>query len=349
MPGLQVLGQHQAGARRGQRVNPGTGAAVAAAALAASFLLSEAWRRFALRRGHVDLPGERRLHQQPTPRGGGIGIALALLACSPWLGPGWPGFAAGLLLCAGGGLVDDVRPLPPLAKLALQAAGALCLALAWPLLPGLLPPVAGVALSALLVLALVNAWNFMDGANGLAASQAVVASLVLAALGPSPAAVLLATVLAAASLGFLPLNFPRARLFLGDVGSHALGFGLAALALQAAPAAGEGAWLLWLPASAMLVDASLTLLSRARRRQVLWQAHREHLYQRAVAAGWSHAGICGLYLGWALAAGALALAVAGRTQPWPLAAATFTAVVGIMSYRWLSRRWPFPGSPQTAP
>lgn len=324
------------------------GAAVAAAALAASFLLAEGWRRFALRCGHLDLPGERRLHQQPTPRGGGIGIALVLLAGAPWLGAGWPGFAAGMALCAGGGLLDDLRPLRPLAKLALQAAGALCLALAWPLLPGVLPPVPGVALAALLVLSMVNIWNFMDGSNGLAASQAIVAALAMAWLGPSPAALLLATLLAAACLGFLPLNFPRARLFLGDVGSHALGFGLAAIALQAAPAAGEGAWLLWLPASAMLLDAGLTLLSRARRREVLWRAHREHLYQRAVAAGWSHAGVCGLYLAWALGAGALALAFAGRPLAWTIGAAIFTALVGIMLHRSLSRRWPPNGSPQAA-
>lgn len=324
------------------------GTTVATAALAASFLLAEGWRRFALRRGHLDLPGERRLHQQPTPRGGGIGIALVLLAGAPWLGGGWPGFAAGLALCAGGGLLDDLRPLRPLAKLALQAAGALCLALAWPLLPGVLPPVPGVALAALLVLSMVNIWNFMDGSNGLAASQAIVAALAMAWLGPSPAALLLATLLAAACLGFLPLNFPRARLFLGDVGSHALGFGLAAIALQAVPAAGEGAWLLWLPASAMLLDAGLTLLSRARRREVLWQAHREHLYQRAVAAGWSHAGVCGLYLAWALGAGALALAFAGRPLAWMIGAAIFTALVGIMLHRSLSRRWPPNGSPQTA-
>ncbi|PRH83136.1 lipopolysaccharide biosynthesis protein [Arenimonas caeni] len=315
---------------------------LALASMVASFVLAASWRVFALRRGHVDQPDARRLHVQPTPRGGGIGIALVLLALAPWLGEGAAAFAGGLVLCAGAGLVDDLRPLPPLAKLLLQAAGALCLASAWPLLPGLWGVGPGIALGALLVLAMVNLWNFMDGANGLAASQALVAAPVLALLGPTPAAVLLAAVLAAASLGFLPLNFPRARLFLGDVGSHALGYGLAALALLAAPAAGEGAWLLLLPASAMLLDASLTLLSRLRRRQVLWQAHREHLYQRAVAAGWSHAGVCGLYLGWALAASLLALSTAGRPAPWPWLLTLLALVVGIILHLLLSRRWPRP-------
>ena len=321
---------------------------LAVLSLAGSFGLAAAWRAFALRRGHLDLPGERRLHQQPTPRGGGIGIAVVLLLASAWLGvDAWP-FAAGLVLCAGAGLVDDLRSLSPLAKLALQAAGALVLAWHWPLLPGLWGPAAGVVLGALLVLSLVNIWNFMDGANGLAASQAVVVALALAWLGPSPAATWLALALAAACLGFLPLNFPRARLFLGDVGSHALGYGLAALALLAAPAAGEGAWLLLLPPSAMLLDAGLTLLSRARRRQVLWRAHREHVYQRAVAAGWSHAAVCGLYFAWALAATGAALALAGQPAPWPGLGSALVCVIGIILRHLLARRWPRSAPPEAS-
>ena len=313
---------------------------LAAVSLAASFVLAAGWRVFALRRGHVDQPDARRLHVQPTPRGGGIGIALVLLAVAPWLGEGWPAYALGLVLCAGGGLLDDLRPLAPLAKLVLQAAGALCLAWGWPLLPGLWGESMGIVLGAAMALVLVNLWNFMDGSNGLAASQALLAAPVLALLGPAPAAGVLAAALAAASLGFLPLNFPRARLFLGDVGSHALGYGLAAVALLAAPAAGGAAWLLLLPPSAMLLDAGLTLLSRARRRQVLWQAHREHLYQRAVAAGLGHAGVCGLYLAWAIAASALALAVAARPSPWPGLASALVYVIGIIVHLLLSRRWP---------
>lgn len=318
---------------------------LAVVSLAASFALALAWRAFALRRGHVDLPGERRLHQQPTPRGGGIGIAIVLLAASAWLGPvAWP-FAAGLVLCAGLGLVDDLRPLSPLAKLVPQLAAALLLAWHWPLLPGLWGEAAGVALGALLVLALVNIWNFMDGANGLAASQAALVAPALAWLGHSPAATWLAVALSAACLGFLPLNFPRARLFLGDVGSHAIGFGLAGVALLAAPGAGEGAWLLLLPPSAMLLDASLTLLSRAWRRQVLWRAHREHLYQRAVLAGWSHAAVSLLYLAWAAAATGLAVATAGQPSPWPGLALALAWIVGIMLRTLLARRWPLTPSP----
>ncbi|WP_374602276.1 lipopolysaccharide biosynthesis protein [Arenimonas sp.] len=311
--------------------------------LVAGFALALAWRGWALRRGVVDAPDERRLHVVPTPRGGGIGIAVALLLASAWLGPGRGWFALGLLLCAGAGLVDDLRPLPPLAKGLLQALGAACLAAAFPLLPEAVGPLAGHLMAWALVLVMVNFWNFMDGSNGLATSQALLAALGLAALAPASAA-WLAVALAAACLGFLPLNFPRARLFLGDVGSHALGYGIAALLLMAAGPGGVSPWLLVLPVSAFVLDAGLTLLSRARRRQVLWRAHREHLYQRAVGHGWSHAGICALYAGWTAVACGLALCL--QRQPATLAPAGSLALLGfgIIAYSLLGRAWPRPAA-----
>lgn len=323
---------------------------LALGSLAGGFGFALAWRGWARRRGVVDAPDERRLHATPTPRGGGIGIALVLLAASPWLGPGWPWFAAGLVLCAGAGLVDDVRPLPPLAKGLLQAAGAACLAVAWPLMPGLLGSLGGHVLAWALVMVMVNFWNFMDGSNGMAAGQALLASLGLAALAPGQGAtVWLALALAAASLGFLPLNFPRARVFLGDVGSHALGFAIAALLLMASGPGGASPWLLVLPVSAMLLDAGLTLVSRARRRQVLWRAHREHLYQRAVAHGWSHAGIWALYAGWTLAAGLLALWLQRQPASWAMAGSLAVLGFGIIAYSLLGRAWPRPATPGRSP
>ena len=349
---MQKLGQHQARARRGQRVtNLPPLWLLASLSLAVSFALALGWRGWALRRGVLDAPDARRLHATPTPRGGGVGIAIVLLAAAPWLGAGWGWFAAGLALCAGAGLVDDVRPLPPLAKGVLQALGAACLAAGFPLLPELWGAPVGHALAWLLAMVLVNFWNFIDGSNGMATSQALFAALGLAALVPAAGQVAwLAVALAAACLGFLPLNLPRARLFLGDVGSHALGYALAALVLMAAAPAGHRAWLLALPVSAVVLDAGLTLLSRARRRQVVWRAHREHLYQRAVAHGWSHAGVCMLYAGWTLAATALALWLAGRPAPWSLPGSVTVLVFGIIAYSLLGRAWTRPadagGSPQ---
>ena len=310
-----------------------------------STAVAGAWWRHARERV-LDLPDERRLHQVPTARGGGLGIALVLLLASPWLGQGAAAFALGLAIAAGAGFWDDLRPLPALAKLLLQALGALPVALAWPLLPALLGPVAGAAAAWLLVVALVNIWNFMDGSNGLAATQALLFGAAMALFaGPGTPAFWLGLALAAGALGFLPWNLPRARLFLGDVGSHALGFAVAALSLLAL--AGEGGLAPWLPlllASAFLLDAGLTLLSRLARRQKVWQAHREHLYQRAILHGARHGPVCLAYAAWTLAAAALAawLLPAPPAVAWGVTLAWL--ISGIMCHALGGRRWPRRGT-----
>lgn len=317
------------------------GAAVAA--FVASLVVSGLWRAYALRRQVIDLPDERRLHTTPTPRGGGIGIALVLVAVSPWLGPGAGLFALGLLITAGGGLCDDLRPLRALPKLSLQALGALPLALAWPLSPEILGPVPGVVIAWLFTVALVNLWNFMDGSNGLAASQALLVGVALVLLcGPASAGVWLGLMLAAACLGFLPWNLPRARLFLGDVGSHALGYAVAAGGLIAVSEGEASAWQWLLLPSAFLLDSGLTLGLRLWRRQKFWLAHRWHLYQRAVAHGWSHGGICAAYAAWTVAAAIGALWLAGRAPALQLAVLSGVSGLGIFVYAWALRRWPLP-------
>ena len=290
----------------------------------------------------LDLPDDRRLHQVPTARGGGLGLAVVLLAAAPWLGPGGGAFALGLAVTAGAGFYDDLRPLPPLAKLLLQALGALPVAQARPLLPGLLGPVLGVAAAWALVLALVNIWNFMDGSNGLAATQALLfgAAMALFAGAGTPAA-WLGLALAAGALGFLPWNLPRARLFLGDVGSHALGYAVAALSLLALSGApGIEPWQPLLLASAFLVDAGLTLLRRFARGEKVWQAHREHLYQRAIAHGASHGQVCLAYAAWTGVAIALAawLVPMGTAVAWSVTLGWL--ISGIIWHVLGGRRWP---------
>jgi UDP-N-acetylmuramyl pentapeptide phosphotransferase/UDP-N-acetylglucosamine-1-phosphate transferase len=314
---------------------------LAGVAAVLSFLLAGAWRQFALRRRLLDAPGPRRLHQQPTPRGGGIAIALVLLAAIAWQGQGGDALFLGLLVTAAAGLADDLRNLSALPKLMLQILGALPLAWTWPLAPELLGAAGGFSAALVLVLVGVNFWNFMDGSNGLAASQALLVGIGLAGLAGLASPVgWLGLVLAAACLGFLPHNLPQARLFLGDVGSLTLGFAVAGLSLWALSRADAGAWPLLLLPSAMLVDAGLTLLGRLLRGQKFWRAHREHLYQRAVAHGWSHARVCAAYFGWT----ALALALALWLEPMPSAfqaavAATWLAA-GVAVYFWAGRSWP---------
>ena len=325
--------------------SPGLAALVA-------FLLSLAiaglWRVFALRRQWLDQPDARRLHASPTPRGGGVAIALVLLAGSIWLGQGAGLFALGLAVTAGAGLWDDLRPLSPLSKFLLQALGALPLALAWPMLPALLGEVSAVLAAWCLVMLLVNFWNFMDGSNGLAASQALLVGLALALVaGVAGVPGQLGLVLAAACLGFLPYNLPRARLFLGDVGSHALGYGVAALGLMALAEGIATPWQLLLLPSAFLLDAGLTLLSRLARRQAVWRAHRDHLYQRAISHGASHTGVCAFYAGWTGLAIALALMVAGAGERLQLVVLLVILALGASIYAFAGRRWPIHPAQET--
>ena len=239
-------------------------------------------RRYALQRNLLDHPGDRRSHHVPTPRGGGVAIVSALLIAAVALAVRDPaqrvllaGFGIGLTLVAGVGMVDDHRPLSPWLRLMVHALAGLVFAGAIQLALGDL----WLALFAVvLVLVLTNVWNFMDGINGLAASQALLLGLALA-LFLDGSWRLLAAALAAACAGFLPFNFPAARIFLGDVGSGAIGFSIAAMiTVCAAMDAAASAWLL-LPLSVFLLDAGITLSRRFVNGERWWTPHTRHAYQ----------------------------------------------------------------------
>ncbi|MFK3847524.1 glycosyltransferase family 4 protein [Stenotrophomonas sp. NPDC078853] len=274
-------------------------------------------RRYALRRQLLDHPGERRSHHVATPRGGGIAIvvtALVGLAAGALLYPAAAAhlaiFAAGLVLVAGIGWWDDHRPLPAVRRLLVHMLASVLLA-------GLVWQATGNALQAVLLFlvatALVNLWNFMDGINGIASGYALVGALSLAAVMPMPFA-LLAVVVAAGCLGFLPFNFPRARIFMGDVGSGALGYLMAALAGLASVATSIHWLALLIPLSAFIVDAGFTLSSRMLSGQRWMEPHTQHVYQRAVKAGWSHTQVTGVYILLGLV-GAAVLALSVRLAP----------------------------------
>ncbi|WMJ68882.1 lipopolysaccharide biosynthesis protein [Stenotrophomonas sp. 24(2023)] len=254
---------------------------------------------YALRRQLFDQPGERRSHAVATPRGGGIAIVVTLLLVDTVAALAWPSAAPsllvaglGLLLVAGIGWWDDHRPLPALRRLLVHVLAAALLA-------GLVKAHGGSWWHALLVLgfttSLINIWNFMDGINGIAASQAIIAALGFAVVLPWPAS-LAAIALGLACLGFLPFNFPRARIFMGDVGSGALGYAVAAVAALASVTTTVSWLLLLVPVSLFLVDAGFTLLSRILARERWMEPHTQHVYQRAVQAGASHAQVTGTYV-----------------------------------------------------
>ncbi|WOB49523.1 glycosyltransferase family 4 protein [Xanthomonas hydrangeae] len=262
-------------------------------------------RRYALHRRLLDQPGERRSHVVATPRGGGMAIVAAiLLGCIAatvfWqaarLVIGW--FAVGLVLVAGVGWWDDHRPLSARLRFAIHLTASASLGV---LVSHSTGDVWDGVLSAVASVVLINVWNFMDGINGLASSQAALAALAFAFVLPGAWA-WAGLAVAASCLGFLPFNFPRARIFLGDGGSGALGYVLAAL-LALTVASGQVSWWIgWLPLTAFLVDAGFTLLSRMLAGQRWWEPHAQHVYQRLARQRETHVPVTGVYFAFSIAA-----------------------------------------------
>lgn len=266
-----------------------------------SGMLSRYRGRFAL----LDKPNERSLHSRLTPRAGGLAILAGLVigACLTWRVWWFPGMGMailGLSLVVAVSFADDIRPLPVWLRFPVHFAAAALLVRvagfhpALRLLPGVEwggPSWLLQLFCVLLTAWLVNLYNFMDGMDGFAGGMAVFGFGTLALLGylaGSPAYAIAAAVVAAGAGGFLPFNFPPARLFMGDVGASSLGFLAAFFILLGERLRLFPLWLGLVVFSPFVVDATWTLGRRALKGHIPWRAHREHFYQRLVQAGWSH-------------------------------------------------------------
>lgn len=294
-------------------------ATLCAAAAFVSAALTALARRYALSRQLLDMPGHRRSHRMATPRGGGIAPFAATLTGGALLVSMHPqARALGFCLVATTavaviGWLDDHRPLSGALRLSVHAVAALTAALAVLGTPATATQAMLLALSVCWIVSLVNAWNFMDGIDGLATTQAVLVAVCVFAGGLlyawlDSAWSGFALVFAGALLGFLPFNYPRARIFLGDVGSGALGFVIACLLLRAVASGGMPWPLALLPVSAFLVDSGLTLAKRVVQSRAWWRPHREHLYQWLVRSGITHAKATMAYALWTLASCLIVLA-----------------------------------------
>jgi UDP-N-acetylmuramyl pentapeptide phosphotransferase/UDP-N-acetylglucosamine-1-phosphate transferase len=208
-------------------------------------------------------------------------------------------------------LRDDWRSVPVAPRLVAHAFAALWFA-AWLVgrasSPWAFDVGAGIVVAGAVGWAL-NLYNFMDGSDGLAALMAVMgftAYGLAAQHTGSPSLAFYA--LAAATLPVLVVNWPPARIFIGDVGAVPLGFLAAAFGI--AGVAG-GSWSWWFPPLVFLpfiADATLTLLRRAVRGEHVWKAHKSHYYQRLLQLGGGHRGTLAVY--GALMAGTAGTAVA---------------------------------------
>ncbi len=311
---------------------------LAAAAFAISGFGTVWARAHARSRGLMDLPGERRSHVVPTPRGGGVGIALAGLCACGWLAwtrdSGWMWIGGGLALVASVGWWDDHRPLPAWPRLLAHLVAGACLAAG---LLALSASAAAAVAALLLVPVLVNVWNFIDGIDGLATSQALLAALAFGWVLDG-AGRLLALMLAAACCGFLPFNLPKARIFLGDIGSGALGYLLAALVAIGLSSGSTGWWpLLLLPVASCLIDAGLTLAGRVVRGERWWQPHVQHLYQR-LARSLGHPRVTLGYAGWTALSIGIMLGLYRAPEGWARAGTAAFFGLSMVAWRGLHRR-----------
>lgn len=252
-----------------------------------------------IRAGVLDHPVARSSHTRPTPKGGGIGIVGAFVLCllpalyeaqaSFQVMPAIMGLLVGMILLGTVSWLDDIRPFPARYKLAAQFIAAIAAAI------GSGAPLYDLIPFVLAAVFITNALNFIDGINGLASGVMAISALFLASTGLMPVAFVL---LAVCLLSFLPYNFPKARIFMGDVGSQPIGL---AIAWGGMTGFGTGSGLLVIALlSGVLWDVTFTLARRARAGDRLAQAHRGHLYQLAVRSGLSVPLVTCLYWGFAL-------------------------------------------------
>lgn len=241
-----------------------------------------------------DVPNERSLHAVPRPRTGGWAILVAI--ATGWFFLFYLGYQSDYLLwiipaiffVAAISFLDDLTTLSALPRFVVHGVAAILL-----ILGGLVLPwgVAGILLSWVAIVWMLNLYNFMDGMDGFSAGMTLFGFgfLGLAGwLGGAQTYALYSWVVALGAAGFLALNFPPARIFMGDIGSIPLGLLAVSFSLWGIR---DGLFPLWVPVmifSPFVVDATVTILCRLFRGEKIWLAHRTHYYQRLVLAGWSH-------------------------------------------------------------
>ena len=290
----------------------------------------------------LDRPNARSLHNASVPRTGGVALMAGLAAGSAVATIlGQMVVATPLLLALGlavPSFIDDYRGLAMQWRLLFHfvAAGMFVF---------FMLENEPVWLQAVLFLATVwvtNLYNFMDGSDGLAGGMTVVGfgCFAWAALQAGDMALALTCgSVAAAALAFLVFNFSPAKVFMGDAGSIPLGFLAATFGFTGWE---RGHWSPWFPLlvfSPFVIDATVTLLRRQLRGERVWQAHREHYYQRLIIMGWGHRktalveyalmAICGV--------SALALRGAATGIQWAGMAGLAGAAAVLMT--WVDWRW----------
>ena len=303
-------------------------------ALVATYIGVEAFRRWSLSKGLLDVPNDRSSHESPTPRGGGLVIVAVSLLCYAFIAHfatnnfKWSYLASALLVALISWL-DDLYSISFVLRLFVHsiAAGILIWGVGFSqeiYIPGFSTTFnvgnLGAVISFLWIVWMINAYNFMDGIDGLAGSQAILAGfgwLISGYIMGNSSAYLFGGVIAFSSIGFLIHNWSPAKVFMGDVGSAFLGFTFAAIPLMAEMEKPEKSPLLLFAGVSFvwffLFDTVFTFIRRALRGEKVWKAHREHLYQQMVIRGTPHSFVTFVYVGFtALVAGSVLIGILFR-------------------------------------
>lgn len=291
------------------------------------------WRIWCRRTGHVDAPGHRKIHQEPIPLAGGLAVITGMIvpvfagllviqwqlldsetAARLMHGLGRRGGQLGVVLAGAIGMVvlgwmDDRWELKPSVKLGGQLLVAAAVAVAGVRITLFVPSLLfSYAVTVLWILTVINAFNFMDNMNGLCAGLGAIGAFfcgLAAAIHGQYLVALVAMLTLGALLGFLPYNYPRASAFLGDAGSHLVGYLLAVLAIlpHFHSAQHPHPWAVLSPLLILgvpLFDLAWVVILRWRLGQPFYVGDNNHFSHRLVRRGWSRAGAVALI--WLLAA-----------------------------------------------
>jgi UDP-GlcNAc:undecaprenyl-phosphate/decaprenyl-phosphate GlcNAc-1-phosphate transferase len=309
-----------------------------ALALVIAWLLVPLTERLAWRIGAIDYPGERSIHQQPTPRLGGLAMLFGVLAAALLFLPlasVTRAILAGALAIALLGVLDDIFELNAAVKLAGQVV-----AVAIPVFNGVkvgsftLPFVEGISantvflfhlpvlgrvdlahiLTIIGIVAVINVINFTDGVDGLAAGVCAISGMTMAVIALSlnrTGAGILAAVACGAALGFLRHGFPPARTFMGDTGSGLLGYLLGAVAIEGALKTNAVVALFFplIVLAVPILDGGFVIAKRIKYRRPIYIGDRSHFHHRMANIGFSQRRTLAYLYGWVLILAALALAL----------------------------------------
>lgn len=262
-----------------------------------SIILTFLVRKFAIKKAILDIPNERSSHSVPTPRGGGVAIAVTWFLGICYLfyikeidSSLFFALISGVFL-VGISFIDDIKSQSPKRRMFFQVLSSM---LALYFLGGmqkvdfgffvfenvfLLTPLALIA-----IVWFINLFNFLDGIDGYESSEVIFICGALFFFFSSSAAF----VLAAACLGFLFFNWQKAKIFMGDVGSTLLGFNIIVFAIYFQNTETTSIFNLLILSSVFWFDATYTLFRRWRLGETLSEAHKKHAYQRLVQSGFSH-------------------------------------------------------------